>query len=140
MRKNLTIFSLLLLFVIAVASCKRKEEAKTLSDRVVGQWKKIQYATDDNNNGLIDPYEIHAQEGNTVNEFIFAKDGTGTENNSNFPTLNLNWQVIGDTLRISKTGHNVTNYNIEAINSYNLTLTTGSAFGLAWYLYEKQQP
>jgi hypothetical protein len=137
MRKNILIFPLTLLLACGIASCGKNKEPETTSDLLIGNWKKIKYATDDDANGQIDSWEIHAQEGNIENELVFNKDSTGVENHSLSPSINFTWLAVVDSLRISRAGNQAT-YHISSINSANLTLTTNTTLGIAWYLYERK--
>jgi hypothetical protein len=119
-------------------SCKDKSGADTPFERVQGKWKKIKYATDDNGNQQIDPFEIRELEGGVNNELVFNKDSTGYETSNFAPLLNFTWNIVGDSIYRHGTGHLSITYHMEAVNSYNLTLTTNTNLGLAWYMYQKE--
>lgn len=133
---------LILLFAVFLGtglfSCKKRQGADTPFERVQGKWKKIKYATDDNGSQKIEPFEIREVEGGVNNVLVFNGDSTGYETNDFVPQLDFTWTIVGDSIRRMGSGHLTINYRVEAVNSYNLTLTTNTNLGLAWYMYEKQ--
>ena len=119
-------------------SCKKQHGADTPFDRVQGKWKKVKYATDDNGSKKIEPFEIRDVEGGSTNELVFKGDSTGYETSDFSPQLDFTWKIVGDSIYRTGTGHLTITYYLAAVNSYNLTLTTNTNLGLAWYMYEKQ--
>lgn len=138
MQKRTSIFILLAASMLAFASCSKKAEPENLGTRITGKWKKTKFATDDNLNGRIDPFEIASVDANTVNEKTYNKDFTGTETNTNTPTINFTWSTVGDSVVERRPGNSVVTYQVEAVNSSILDLKRGTSLGLAWYEYSKQ--
>jgi hypothetical protein len=134
----ITLSSALILACAILPACNKRQGADTPFARVIGKWKKVQYATDDNGSGKIEPYEIHNVEGSVNNVLVFSADNTGYETNDFTPTLNFTWSIAGDSIYRSGSGHLSITYYLAAVNSYNLTLTTNTNLGLAWYMYQKQ--
>ncbi|MES2703867.1 MAG: lipocalin family protein [Bacteroidota bacterium] len=138
--QKINVIPVLLVLTLAVigGSCSRKEGVDTPFTRIVGKWKKVNYATDDNGNGAIDPYEIHEVENGVNNTIAFNADSTGYETNDFTPQLNFTWRVVEDSIYRTGSGHLSIVYHLAAVNSNNLTLTTNTNLGLAWYMYEKR--
>jgi hypothetical protein len=130
--------SALMLAYALLPACNKRQGADTPFARVIGKWKKVQYATDDNGSGKIESYEIHDVESSVNNVLVFSADNTGYETNDFAPTLNFTWNIAGDSIYRNGSGHLSITYFLAAVNSYNLTLTTNTNLGLAWYNYQKQ--
>ena len=134
----------LLALFFGMTSCTKKEKPDTLYTRLEGQWKKTQYATDDNNNGVIDPQEIHQQASSQVDVIVFSSDTLGYEKtivNNNVASesvLNFQWYINGDSVVVAYAAHLNVTYFIQDVNSLNLTLITNTSKGLAAYYYSKQ--
>ncbi len=143
MRKIISILSILFILsiLVCIASCTKKQQPDTLFTRLAGRWKKIQYATDDNNNGIIDQQEIRVQPANFTDVLFFnLSDTTGYEavNHDNFTdTAAFQWFVGGDSLYVSYAAHLSLRYHIENVSSATLTILTRTSAGLAWYRYGK---
>ncbi len=140
MRDILTILIALFILsaVLGVVSCTKKEQPDTIFTRVAGRWKKVQFATDDNNNGVIDQQEIRTQPVNFIDVLSLNSDTTGYQavNYDNFTdTAAFKWFVAGDSLFISYKANLSLRYYIERVNSINLTIVTSTSTGLAWYNY-----
>ena len=125
-----------------MAACTKKKQPDTLFSNMLGQWRKTAYATDDNNNGIIDPQEIHAQSSTIVDELVFNGDATGYEKtiiNNLQPEAPLayKWDVSTDSMEIVYDAHYSILYYVAVINSKNLTLYTNTSNGLAAYYYGK---
>jgi len=124
---------------IGLSSCAKKETPDTPSSRLVGTWKKVQFATDDNNNGTIDKWEIFGVQPNITNTIEFNKDNTGVEKTTFSPDLGFRWQIVGDlSVRISYDANDTVTYNIASVNSSSLNLTTRTTFSLVGYYYDKK--
>ena len=139
--KRLTIL-LLALFVAAATvglySCK-KQGLETPFTRMFGKWKKVKYATDDNRNGVIDPKEIMVVESSVKNELLFKPDSTGVESSTSSPDLSFKWKIYdGTSVLIQYSANDTITYSISNISSVDLTLTTMTKLGLAWYYYIKE--
>ncbi len=129
---------------VGVASCTKKQPPETLFSRLQGQWKKTQYATDDNNNGRIDAQEIHPQSSVIIDELVFNGDSTGYEktvinnNQSSESVLNFKWYPFdADSVALVYTAHFSITYYVADISSVNLNLYTNTSTGLAAYFYNK---
>ncbi len=121
-------------------SCHKKETLSTPSSKLVGKWKKIQYATDDNANGQIDQWEIHPADP-AVNSFIeFKRDSTGVETGSQTQDLAFTWMITGELslMTLYSTGDTFV-YKITLVNAAHLNLTTKTKFGLAGYYYDTEK-
>ena len=134
---------LLALIVISISlglgSCAKKQQPDTPSTRIIGTWKKVKFATDDNNNGQIDSWEIFPVQPNITNTLEFKKDNTGVEKTTYSPDLDFRWQIVGDlSVMLSYSANDTVIYQLESINSGNMTLTTRNNISLAGYYYDKQ--
>jgi len=143
MRNILAILSTLFVLsaVVSIVSCTKKKQPETISTRVTGRWKKIQYATDDNSNGLIEQQEIRTQPVNFNDVLSFDPETTGYQavNHDNFTdTAAFTWFVGGDSLFISYDAHLSLRFHIEHVSSGRLELLTKASVGLAWYNYVKE--
>ena len=119
-------------------SCKKKEEPATQYTRMLGKWKKVRYATDDNANGALDEWEMRELPDGLSNTLEFKKDSTGTESATFSPDLKFRWFIGGDVglLTVYNTGDSV-GYKVVLLTSANLHLTTKTKLGLAGYYYDK---
>ena len=130
--------------LLGMASCK-KQQQPTPFTAFMGSWKKVQYATDDNDNGIIDQQEIRNQPLNQLDILVLKSDSTsyyGFEakvypDNSKDTDAIEQWFVSGDSLYISYVGHYSVAYYVEHISSDNLTIITNASTGLAWYSFSK---
>ncbi len=139
MKRNIAILTLLspLLFICA---CTKKKQPDTPFTRVMGAWQKVQYATDDNENGNIDKQELRNQPLDFIDVLVFKSDTTGyeaTSINGSKDTSSFVWFVGGDSLYVSYNAHFSIAYYIRHVSSGSLTLMTGTSTGLAWYNYNK---
>lgn len=143
MKRYTTILSILFVIplLIGVESCTKKQPPDTLFSKMLGQWKKTAYATDDNGNGVIDAGEIHPQSANILDELVIKKDTTGYENtivnNIQEVPLNFKWYVYADSVVFYYAAHDTIVYYIDEVNSYTLALYTNTSTGLAAYYYSK---
>lgn len=133
--------SLILLFVIALSvgfgSCAKKESPQTPFTRLLGKWKRVKLATDDNNNGQIEDREIFPDLSNIVNTIEFKKDSTGVEKTTFSPDLEFHWQITGEgSVTLTYTANYSITYRIVSVTSHDLNLTTRTNTGLAGYYYE----
>jgi len=106
----------------------------------MGSWKKVQYATDDNGNDIIDQQEKRVVQLGVVDVLVFKQDTTGYEATSvdgSTDTLRFNWFVGGDSLYVSYTAHFSVNYLISHVSTGSLELLTGDSLTLKWYEYSK---
>jgi hypothetical protein len=142
-KKTIIFFSLVLpLGFACMVSCTKKQAADTPFTRIQGKWKKVQYATDDNNNGKIEAAEIHNVPSTMDNEITFTNEETGTEttfsNGVQSTPLTFNWKIVGaDSVWIAYKANDTLTYFIAQVSSHNLQLTTNTKFGLASYYYGK---
>lgn len=131
------------LALVLITSCAKKESPDTPANRILGKWKLVKTATDDNGNGQIDDVEIHPVPAIVDNEKVFNKDGTGVETNvyngvTTLP-LNFSWKIVGkDSVWVGYVANDTITYYLSTVSSANLTLTTNTQFGLAWYYYDKK--
>ena len=140
MKTSFTISTLFVLLVCVVCSCTKKQEAETPFTRVIGNWKKVQYATDDNGNGVIDQQEIRNVQLGVVDVMVFKPDTTGYEALSvdgSKDTSKFKWFVGGDSLYVSYTAHFSVAYFISHVSTGDLEIITGDSLTLAWYHYNK---
>ncbi len=136
-----TFFPLIVCCIVLSAawlSCSKDKGPTTASGKLIGKWNKVQYATDDNANSIIDQWELHDLEPGRISTLEFRKDSTGLETGSSSPELPFRWFLTGELtlLTIYNTGDTVL-YKIGAISNSQLQLTTKGKFGLAGYYYEK---
>ena len=123
-------------------SCSKKHAPETPYTRLQGKWKKVQYATDDNNNGTIEASEIHPQPATIDDEITFTNEGTGVEttvsNGIASTPLTFDWKIVGgDSVWVAYKANDTLTYYITAVTSNNLQLTTPTQFGLASYYYSR---
>ena len=140
MKTLVTISTLFLLLSLLVCSCTKKKQPDTPFTRVMGSWKKVQFATDDNGNGIIDQQEIRNVQLGMIDILVFKSDTTGYEATSvdgSKDTLRFNWFVGGDSLYVSYDAHYSAHYLISHISTGNLELLTGDSLTLAWYSYNR---
>jgi hypothetical protein len=138
MKRPIAISTLFILCVIG--SCTKKPQVETPFTRVMGSWQKVQYATDDNGNGVIDQQEIRNQPLGFVDVLVFKPDTTGYEATSidgSKDTAKFTWFVGGDSLYVAYTAHFSVVYFISHVSTGNLELMTGDSTGLQWYSYNK---
>jgi hypothetical protein len=126
---------------IGVIACK-KESNPNQFQRLLGKWQEVQYATDDNDNGIMDPWEIRNVNKGYLIYLSFKQDSTGIEaetindSTTNYP---FTWFPLqDDSLQRNGIGHDTIIYKIENITSLKMTLETTSNEGLVWYIYNKK--
>ena len=140
MKRSIPISTLFILSLFIIGSCTKKEQPDTPFTRVIGAWQKVQYATDDNQDGTIEKQEMRNQPLDFVDVIVFKPDTTGYEATSIAgvkDTSSFVWFVGGDSLYVSYSAHFSVAYYITHVSSANLTLVTGTSSGLAWYSYNK---
>lgn len=118
-------------------SCTKEKEPETPFTRMVGKWKKVRYATDDNGNGVLDDYEMRPVTQDIVNILEFKKDSTGVEYATHSLDLPFSWYIGNEVslMTIYKTGDSIA-YKVVYVSGANLHLTTKSNVGLAGYYYD----
>ena len=109
---------------------------------MVGKWLQVQFATDDNGNGVMDQSEVHDIAKNVVDILQFKADSTGyesilaAESTMQYP---FTWLYLtGDSLQRNGVGHDTIFYSIARVDASNMTLSTITDKGLVWYLYNKE--
>ena len=126
-------------FVACVVMSCSKDKIQTPFTRMLGTWKEIEYATDDNGNGIIDSWEKQKVPSEVNHRLYFKPDSTGYETNTGAPQLDFRWRTYpGPTLLMEYNANDTVTYNITEISSVDLTLTTTTSLGLVWYYYAKQ--
>ena len=134
-------FELVAILLAATVGCK-KDSNPTEYDRILGKWKQVQFATDDNGNGLLDPQELHSVAKTYSDILAFNNDSEGLETvfTDNVTTnYAFSWYLTAaDTLQRNGIGHDTILYQIQDITSLHLTLMTTSKVSLVWYIYAKQ--
>ncbi len=121
-------------------SCNKNDSPSTPYTKIIGKWKKVSEATDDNANGVLDQWEVHPLAAGKTGSIEFKKDSTGTEFNNLTQDLPFRWMLTGEmSLVISYATGDTFLYKIAAVNSAHLQLTTKSKFGLAAYYYDTQK-
>lgn len=118
-------------------SCNKKNAVSSASSRLVGKWKKVRYATDDNRNGILDSWEEHPTDPTILNELQFKGDSTGVETTTQAPELNFHWWLSteGQLVVVYTTG-DTTFYRISYATLANLYLTSNTNLGLVGYYYD----
>lgn len=139
MRKVHVAVILICLFLsVGVVSCKKNDKQPTIASRIYGKWKKVQFSTDDNANGVLDDWEIHDAPANITNTLEFKKDSTGVELTTNSPDLPFTWSVTAElTMTFSYNSSDTIVYKITRINSSSLHLSTKTKNGLVGYYYKR---
>lgn len=144
MSKKIISYTLLLVLIILGAnSCSKKKGPDTAYTKLIGKWKLSKLASDDNNDGIIESYEIHPVSSQQDRELLFNNDAVGVEydtySGNAQVNLNFEWGVIaGDTLQINYTANDTVKYTIVNITSSDLTMTTTASQGLQWFYYVKK--
>jgi hypothetical protein len=142
MTQNFKIYLLLscLFLSTGIVSCHKTETLSTPSSKLVGKWKQVRYATDDNANGQIDDWEIKAVDKSATNSIEFKKDSTGIESGTFSPDLPFSWMITGELslMTIYNTGDTFL-YKVTLVNAAHLYLTTKTKFGLAGYYYDTEK-
>ncbi len=125
---------------IGWVSCKKEEKLNTPSSRLLGKWKKVRYATDDNANGVLDEWEMRPVEPGITNVIEFKKDSSGIERTTFSPDLDFRWFIGGDVslMTIYSTGDTIA-YKVVLVTSANLHISTKTKNGLAGYYYDTQK-
>lgn len=144
MRRRIVILVVLFfIFLFAgLIACTKKKAPDTPFTRVQGKWRKVKYATDDNNNGTIEASEIHAVPAKLDNEILFTNEETGVETTvdsgvTSIP-LTFNWKIVGgDSVWVAYKANDTIVYFLTSVSSHDLTLTATTQFGLASYYYVK---
>lgn len=121
-------------------SCKKEEKVATPFSRVIGKWKKVRFATDDNANGVLDEWEVRPVQAGITNVMEFKKDSTGVERTTFSPDLPFHWFIGGDVslMTIYDTGDSIA-YKVVLVSSANLHLSTKTKNGLVGYYYDTQK-
>lgn len=127
------------LFVSAgVVSCNKDEKQPTVSSRMVGKWKKVRFATDDNANNVLDDWEIRNADPDIVNKLEFKSDNTGIEYTTSSPDLPFTWSLNAElTMTFTYRNSDPIMYKITRINTGKLEMTTKTKNGLVGYYYER---
>lgn len=121
-----------------VVSCNKDEKQPTVSSRVVGKWKKVRYATDDNANNVLDDWEMRNVVPDVENKLDFKSDNTGIEYTTNSPDLPFTWSVNAElTMTFTYKNSDPIMYKITHINTGSLEMTTRTKNGLAGYYYQR---
>jgi len=143
MNRCATILSIVFIAALAgsTVSCTKRVTPETPFTRIQGKWKKVRYATDDNDNKKIEPIEIHAVL--PIEEYYirFGSDGMGEVNstyNGVLTTLNFNWAVAADSVKIDYDANYTISYHISDVTPKYLTLTAVTPLGLSRYYFDKQ--
>lgn len=142
MTRNIPVIALAACVLLSVGfvSCHKNEKQPVLSARMVGKWKKVRYATDDNANNVIDDWEIHDVDPAIINILYFLEDSTGTEYTTNSPDLGFHWFITAEqSLSFAYTNAESTIFKITRINSANLEMTTKAKNGLIGYYYDRTE-
>lgn len=129
--------SLLLAASAIMMSCNKKETIGSPSSRLIGKWKKVRYATDDNANGQIDDWEIQAVDAGITNIMEFKKDSTGIESATFAVDQAFTWLITGEKslVTVYNSGDSIL-YKLVLISQSNLHITTKTKLGLAGYYYD----
>jgi hypothetical protein len=141
---SILLLPVMAMMIAGLGACAKKKEPDTTAGKIIGKWKKIQYATDDNQNGIIDAEEITNQPSSIDDELFFASSQTGNEtttinkNKSEVTVLEFDWSVSENKLWIGYRANDTVTYSVVNINASNLIITTNTSRGLAWYSYAKQ--
>jgi hypothetical protein len=137
-RTNCIVFFLLCFGIsVGFVSCQ-KSTVTNPSVRIIGKWKKANYATDDNVNGVIDSWEMRKASTAVVNVLEFKKDNSGIETSTGSPYLGFSWSLSGGLLKITYNTGDAFSYNVMLLNSAKLNITAKTSVGLAGYYYESQ--
>ncbi len=129
------------LVVLVACSCGKGTVDGSKSSRMLGKWLEVQFATDDNANGVMDSWEVHNVGKNVVDVMVFNKDSSGYESvhaEDSTMTYPFTWVYLsGDSISRSGIGHDTVTYQITKITSVNLTLMNYTVNGRVWYLFNK---
>jgi hypothetical protein len=114
-----------------------------------GKWQLTKFGSDDNLNGRIDHYEMHAVAKGSLYEMEYSGDGTGKQTNSNngvkLMELQFRWEFVAhDSLKISYAANDTIIYNVQTSTAGSLGLTTTSKIensnkvGIEYLFFSKQ--
>lgn len=138
-RVSFSILSALLVISIGLSSCAKKEKPDTLFTRLIGTWKQVKQATDDNNNGTIDDWEITPLDPNLTNTMEFGKDSTGIDKKTYSLDLKFQWHILGESsIQLNYEANDTVIYRVVNASSNQLTLTTRLPQGLVGLYFERQ--
>ena len=108
---------------------------------LLGKWKEVQFATDDNDNGILDASELHNVAQGYISYLTFNKDSSGTESiTANDSTINYPFKWVfknNDTFQRAGLGHDTITYDIVNITALSLQMQTTTNRGVVWYVYNK---
>ena len=130
---------------LLAVSCTKSKGPQTPLTELENKWKLAEIATDDNGNGVIDNYEIHAVATGTTDVLNFTAGGSGVETvtEAGAPvTYSFSWTMTGDSLRRAGTGHDLVVYYVQLLSSSNLNLQAwipqgnGASSVLVGYYYK----
>ena len=133
MKRSAAYFFILITLLLPISgldSCKKTAVDNSFT-RLVGKWKEIQTATDDNGNGVIDAEEVHNAPPGYNDILHFNADSLGTEtitsNGDTEPLLNFRWKLnYSDSVNLAYTAHDTITYYINELNASTLILTATS--------------
>jgi hypothetical protein len=142
-KKIISYILLLVLIMLGTGSCSKKQGPDTAITKLIGKWKLTKLASDDNNDGVIESYEIHPESAQDDIELLFNNDAVGVEYDTYSgvaqANLNFEWSIIaGDTLQINYKANDSLTYTLVNITSSDLTMTENSKQGLQWFYYVKK--
>ncbi len=130
---------LLMLMVALFGGSCTKAPIGSPSVRILGKWKKVKFATDDNANGLLDSWEFRNANSAVVNTLDFNKDSTGLETSTGSPDLPFTWYINAEqTLKIEYNTGDAFFYKIIRLDGGKLQITAKTQIGLAGYYYDAQ--
>lgn len=140
------VLALVLAGPVFLASCsKDKTPVLSRKEMFVGTWHIVQFAHDDNKNGVADPSEIQTDPGTgNINIETFNADGTGSvrlKNSGTDTTIHFTWAITGGDayLEVNTTGTPTVTQKIISISSSDLQLENNTnPDGKDWTWLKKQ--
>ncbi len=131
-------FLLMLMVALLAGSCTKAPLGPS-SVRILGKWKKVKFATDDNSNGTLDSWEFRNANASVINTLDFKKDSTGIESSTGSPDLPFTWYINAEqNLKIEYNTGDAFFYKITRLDGGKLHITAKTQIGLAGYYYDAQ--
>jgi hypothetical protein len=129
-----------------LTSCSKDDDpVLSRKEQLVGTWRIVQFAHDDNKNGVSDPSEIQTDPGSgNINIETFNADGTGSvrlKNSGADTTIHFTWAITGGDayLEVNTPGTPTVTQKIVSMSATDLQLENNTnPDGKDWTWLKKQ--